>query len=127
MKLFLASANPHKAAEFRTLSGALPSGVAAVEVRSASEAGGMPSVAEDTGTFEGNALKKARALHARLPQGAWAIADDSGLCVEFLNGAPGVESAYYAGPQGDSAANLAKLVDAMSAVPDGRRSAAYTI
>jgi XTP/dITP diphosphohydrolase len=126
MKLHLASANPHKAAEFQALSGALPAAAAAaIEVRSASEVGGMPAVAEDTGTFEGNALKKARALRARLPPGAWVLADDSGLCVEFLNGAPGVESAYYAGPQGDSAANLARLVDAMRAVPPGGRSAAF--
>ena len=69
-------------------------------------------MAEDTGTFAGNARKKALALKARLPPEAWVLADDSGLCVDALGGAPGVESAYYAGPQGDSAANLRKLTEA---------------
>jgi XTP/dITP diphosphohydrolase len=124
MKLYLASANPHKAAELRELARAL-AGPDIAEVRSADEIGGMPPVVEDAGTFVGNAAKKARALGPRLPEGAWALADDSGLCVEALGGAPGVESAYFAGPAGDSAANLAKLVEAMRAVPDGRRGAEF--
>ena len=127
MRLFLASGNPHKAAEFQALSDAMarPGCGARVEVRGASEAGGMPPVVEDAGSFLGNALKKARALHARLLPDAWALADDSGICVEALGGEPGVESAYYAGPAGDSAANLAKLVESMRGVPEGRRSAEY--
>ena len=96
MKLYLASGNAHKAREFQALAdaGALP-----VEVISAVAIGGMPPVAEDTGAFAGNARKKARTLKERLPAGDWALADDSGLCVDALGGAPGVESAYYAGPQ----------------------------
>jgi XTP/dITP diphosphohydrolase len=127
MRLYLASANPHKAAEFHALSEAWgrPAGAQRVEVLGASEAGGMPSVVEDTGSFHGNALKKARALHACLPADAWALADDSGLCVDALGGGPGVESAYYAGPGGDAAANLAKLVEAMRGVPGDRRAAEY--
>ena len=64
MKLHLASGNGHKAAEFATLvsSAGLP-----VEIISARSVGGMPEVVEDTGTFSGNARKKARALRARLP------------------------------------------------------------
>lgn len=122
MKLYLASGNPHKAQELQALADAthLP-----VEILSARAAGGMPPVVEDTGTFAGNALKKARALHARLPADNWALADDSGLCVDALDGAPGVESAYYAGPEGDSAANLRKLIEVMRAVPDGRRGAHF--
>jgi XTP/dITP diphosphohydrolase len=85
----------------------------------------MPAVDEDTGTFLGNARKKAAALQARLPEDAWALADDSGLCVGALGGAPGVESAYYAGPQGDSTANLAKLVEAMRGVPPAKRGAEF--
>lgn len=85
----------------------------------------MPEVAEDTGTFIGNARKKARALRAKLPPGAWVLADDSGVCVDFLNGAPGVESAYFAGPQGDGAANLAKLVQVMREVPQAQRGAQF--
>lgn len=96
-----------------------------VEIVSARAVGGMPEVAEDTGTFVGNARKKALALRAKLPADAWALADDSGLCVDELGGGPGVESAYYAGPQGDSAANLAKLVATMRGVPDARRGAHF--
>jgi XTP/dITP diphosphohydrolase len=129
MRLYLASGNPHKAAEFQAMADALGAGGAPggfkMEVVSAAEVGGMPAVEEDTGTFLGNARKKAAALRGRLPADAWALADDSGLCVDALGGAPGVESAYYAGPQGDSAANLAKLVKAMRDVPEGRRGAEF--
>jgi XTP/dITP diphosphohydrolase len=131
MKLYLASANPHKASEFQALSeasrGDLPGNAraAVIEVRSAAELGGMPAVVEDTGTFEGNALKKARALKALLPSEGWALADDSGLCVEALGGAPGVESAYFAGPEGNAASNLAKLVSVMRGVPQPGRSAEF--
>ncbi|MFA5058815.1 MAG: non-canonical purine NTP pyrophosphatase, partial [Opitutaceae bacterium] len=122
MKLYLASGNAHKAREFQALAdaAALP-----VEIISAVAAGGMPPVAEDTGTFAGNARKKARALKERLPAGAWALADDSGLCVEALGGAPGVESAYYAGPRASGAENLAKLVAAMRELPEERRAAYF--
>jgi len=85
----------------------------------------MPAVVEDAGTFSGNARKKARAFRRRLPADSWVLADDSGLCVEALGGAPGVESAHFAGPQADPAANLARLVDAMRDVPEGRRSAEF--
>ena len=85
----------------------------------------MPPVVEDTGTFIGNARKKALALRPLLPAGAWALADDSGVCVDALDGAPGVESAYYAGPQADPAANLARLVAAMRAVPAPQRGAQF--
>ncbi len=122
MKLFLASGNAHKAAELQAL--ALAGGLD-VEIVSARAVGGMPEVVEDTGTFVGNARKKALALRTKLPVDAWALADDSGLCVDALGGAPGVESAYYSGPQGDGAANLQKLVTVMSDVPDARRGAYF--
>ena len=127
MRLFLASANPHKAAEFQAMADALGagSGAAGIEVAPAAQVGGMPHVAEDTGSFEGNARKKALALRERLPADGWSLADDSGLCVDALGGDPGVESAYYAGPEADSAANLAKLVGAMRGVPDGARGAEF--
>jgi XTP/dITP diphosphohydrolase len=126
MRLYLASGNAHKAAEFQALADGL-SGTAtlAIEVSSAAQVGGMPVVVEDAGTFVGNARKKALALKERLPEGGWALADDSGLCVAALHGAPGVESAYFAGPQSDPAANLAKLVEVMRAVPDGERGAEF--
>ena len=122
MKLFLASGNVHKAAELQGLADAAALGI---EIVSARAVGGMPAVAEDTGTFVGNARQKAQALRAKLPADAWVLADDSGLCVAELGGGPGVESAYYAGPQGDAAANLAKLVSRMGGVPAGRRGAHF--
>lgn len=119
---YLASGNAHKVAELQSLAdaSALP-----VTIRSARDVGGMPHVDEDTGTFAGNARKKALALRPRVPADAWALADDSGLCVDALDGAPGVDSAYYAGPQGDAAANLAKLIAVMHGVPDERRGAHF--
>ena len=85
----------------------------------------MPSVVEDSGTFIGNARKKVAALKAILPPEAWVLADDSGLCVDALGGDPGVESAYFAGPQGDAAANLSKLIRVMRDVPAGKRGAYF--
>ncbi len=117
--IHLASGNPHKVQELQAL--ADTSGLPVEIVRSAA----MPNVDEDTGTFVGNARKKAVALQAVLPAGVWVVADDSGVCVDALGGAPGVESAYYAGPQGDPAANLRKLTEVMSDVPDGHRIACF--
>ena len=122
MKLYLASGNAHKVSEMNALAGA---DALAVEIVSAKAVGGMPPVVEDAGTFVGNARKKALALKAVLPPDAWVLADDSGLCVDALGGGPGVESAYYAGPQGDGAANLKKLVDVMRGVPPEKRGAHF--
>lgn len=120
--IYLASGNAHKVKELQGLADAagLP-----VSIHSAREVGGMPEVVEDTGTFEGNAGKKADALLPLLPEGAWALADDSGICVDFLDGAPGVESAYFAGPDGDDGANLAKLVEVMRSATVDQRGAHY--
>ena len=122
MNLYLASGNAHKAAEMNAL--ALASGLP-VTIVSAKAVGGMPAVVEDAGTFEGNARKKALALQSCVPAGAWVLADDSGLCVDALGGAPGVESAYYAGPENDGAANLRKLVTVMATVPPAQRGAHF--
>ena len=122
LTFYLASGNAHKVAELQALANA--SGLR-VSIRSARDAGGMPAVQEDTGTFVGNARKKAAALRPRLPADAWALADDSGVCVDALGGAPGVESAYYAGPQADPVANLAKLIAVMTGVPDAQRAASF--
>ncbi|HTJ79100.1 MAG TPA: RdgB/HAM1 family non-canonical purine NTP pyrophosphatase [Rariglobus sp.] len=122
MKLYLASGNAHKAQEMNALA---EESRLALEIISAKAAGGMPPVDEDTGTFIGNARKKALALKARLPADAWVLADDSGVCVDALGGAPGVESAYFAGPQGDTAANLNKLVEVMRGVPEEKRGAHF--
>lgn len=121
-RLHLASGNTHKVAELAAF--AERDGLA-LEIVSAKALGGMPPVAEDTGTFLGNARKKARALHALAPAGGLVLADDSGVCVDHLGGGPGVESAYFAGPQGDSAANLRKLTEVMRGVPAERRGAKF--
>lgn len=127
MRLHLASGNLHKAAELAAFaqSTAAEWGGAAIEIVSARAVGGMPEVAEDTGTFVGNARKKALALRARLPAGSAVLADDSGVCVDALGGGPGVESAYYAGPKSDPAANLLKLAAVMRDVPEDRRGAHF--
>lgn len=117
--LHLATGNAHKVQEMQALADA--SGLPVRVVAAAK----MPAVDEDTGTFAGNARKKARTLQALLPPGSWVLADDSGVCVDALGGAPGVESAYFAGPGHDAAANLRKLTEVMREVPDGARAARF--
>ena len=78
---------------------------------------------EDRPTFVGNATKKAR--HFATLSGLLTLADDSGLCVDALSGAPGVLSARYAGEPCDNAANNAKLLEALKDVPDDRRGAKF--
>lgn len=80
--------------------------------------------AEDAETFEGNARIKARAAH-EASGGLAALADDSGLEVDALDGAPGVHSARYAGEPCDDAANNAKLLEALADVPDDARTARF--
>lgn len=84
---------------------------------------GIASVEETGGSFLDNALLKARhaARHAQLP----ALADDSGLEVDALGGAPGVWSARFAGAGASDAQNLERLLEQLRAVPDGRRTARY--
>lgn len=120
--LYLASGNSHKVRELQDL--ADHDGLS-LRIHSALDLGGMPEVVEDTGTFVGNARKKAHALHVAAPAGSWVMADDSGICVDALNGAPGVESAYFAGAEGDDDANLQKLVEVMHEVPADARGAHY--
>ena len=121
----IATGNAHKVEEFNRL--AARAGLRGVRFVSAKEAvpGGMPHVVEDSGTFVGNARLKAAALRALAPADAFVMADDSGLRVDFLDGAPGVETAYYAGPQADSAANRAKLLGALAGVPAAKRGANF--
>lgn len=111
MRIVLATRNPGKVAELRALLVDLP-----VELISAADVAGAPEVEEDAPTLEGNARKKALALHRHT--GLPALADDTGLEVAALGGAPGVHSARYAGPAADDAANRAKLLDALGSRPD---------
>jgi XTP/dITP diphosphohydrolase len=81
-------------------------------------------VEETGGTFVENAILKAR--HAARMSGLPALADDSGLCVDVLDGAPGLFSARYAGVHGDNAGNNAKLLRELEGLPDERRGAHFT-
>lgn len=123
LRLLLATGNAHKAEEFARLFA--EAGVAA-EVLSARAVGGMPRVDETAGTFAGNARLKAEALRRLAPAGSWVLADDSGLSVDALGGAPGVDSAVYAGPRATDAENRAKLLAALAGVPPARRGARFT-
>lgn len=83
----------------------------------------VPEVVEDADTFAGNARKKAS--ESALALGVWVLADDSGLSVDALKGAPGVYSARYAGEPCDDDANCRKLLEALADVPEDRRGAAF--
>ncbi len=110
MRIILASHNPGKLAELQSLLADLP-------VRLESQADHqIPAAAETGSTFIENALLKARAVASAT--GSAALADDSGLVVPALNGAPGIHSARYAGTHGDDAANNQKLIKALQAQSD---------
>ncbi len=116
-RIVLASGNAGKLAELRELFAG--SGIELV----AQSALGV-SEAEETGlSFVENAILKAR--HAARATGLPALADDSGLCVDALDGAPGLTSARYAGRHGDSAANIARLLAALRDIADGHRGAHF--
>lgn len=83
----------------------------------------LPDAVEDADTFEGNAERKA--IHYARLTGLWTLADDSGLEVDALGGAPGVFSARFAGRQGDDAANNAKLIAQLAGVPAEKRTARF--
>jgi XTP/dITP diphosphohydrolase len=118
VKLFLASSNPGKLAEFRALSGGVANS-AAVELELVPEFNSLPEFAEDAPTFAENAAGKA--LHySRFCEGQ-VFADDSGLVVAALGGAPGVHSARYAGPGATSAQRNEKLLEALRGETGGER------
>ena len=117
-KLVAATGNRGKLREIRDLLSPL-----GVEVLSQGEAGFAGEIVEDGATFEENALIKARAV-ARAT-GLPAIADDSGLCVDALHGAPGIYSARYAGEDATDADRIALLRRNMAEVPDGKRGAHF--
>ncbi|MBE6579362.1 MAG: XTP/dITP diphosphatase [Ruminococcaceae bacterium] len=119
-KVILASDNAHKLEEFRRYfrEAEIP-----LEIIPLRESGFSGDIVEDGATFEENALIKARTVS--LATGCMAIADDSGLEVDALNGAPGVHSARYAGIHGDDAANNAKLLAELEGVPEEGRTARF--
>jgi XTP/dITP diphosphohydrolase len=97
--------------------------LARLALRTLDEFPRMPDLVEDAPTFAGNARKKASETARAL--GQWVLADDSGLAVDALGGAPGVLSARYVGEHGDDEANNRKLLEALKDVPDDRRGAAF--
>jgi len=119
--LVFATRNKGKLVELRDL---LP-GIDVLSVDEAAQRLGrdIPDVVEDADTFAGNASKKAREVSAIT--GLPALADDSGLEVDALDGAPGVFSARYAGDQHDDAANNTKLLAALASVPAAKRTARF--
>ncbi|HCU97473.1 MAG TPA: non-canonical purine NTP pyrophosphatase, RdgB/HAM1 family [Actinobacteria bacterium] len=119
-RIIFATRNPAKLAELRRILAAARVGV---EVGDLEEFPEMPEVAETGRTFAENALLKARAVAAFT--GLPAIADDSGLCVDALNGMPGVLSARWSGPHGDDVANLRLVLGQIGDVPAGQRGAHF--
>jgi XTP/dITP diphosphohydrolase len=119
-RLVLATRNEAKLAELRRIVAATSD---SVELVGLADVPAYDEVPETGATFADNALLKAReaALHTGLP----AVADDSGLTVEALNGMPGVLSARWAGGHGDDTANLQLVLDQIRDVPDERRAAAF--
>ncbi len=119
MKLVLATRNPHKVAELRAILLPLLPGAQIL----GAEAFDVPEPVEDEVTFAGNALIKARQLAEAT--GLLALADDSGICVDAMGGAPGVFSARWCGRHGDDAANLELLLAQMADVPERHRGASF--
>jgi len=114
--LVLATTNKNKVKEFQEMVGDFP-----VEIKSVADFGPIPECIEDGDTFDDNAYKKA--LHTAKILGLPAIADDSGLVVEALDGAPGVYSARYAGENATDEENCQKLLKEMKGVRN--RKAAF--
>ena len=116
-EVVLATRNAHKIMEVQRIIGSLCDDIRVIDLSRWPDA---PEVVEDGATFAANALLKARAIamHTGMP----TIADDSGICVDALNGMPGIFSARWAGSHGKDSANLELLLDQMHDVPDSRRS-----
>lgn len=119
-RVVLATRNKHKVAELRRI---LDGSGMDIELVGTEEFADLPDVAETGATFAANALLKAKDVAQRT--GLVAIADDSGLCVDALNGMPGILSARWAGKHGDDLANLELVLAQLADVPQSRRGAAF--
>ena len=117
-KIVLATGNLGKVRELKKLLENMP-----VEVLSLADFPELPEVVEDGSTFAENALKKARQISRAT--GLLTLADDSGLEVDFLGGAPGVHSARFAGPRKSDADNNQKLLELLKDVPEEKRTARF--
>jgi XTP/dITP diphosphohydrolase len=118
MKLVLATGNKGKLAEFKMM--------CQEEIIPFSDLLGELDIVEDGDTFAANALIKARTIYEKLGEGYLVIADDSGISLPLLGGAPGIYSARYAGKGASDKENLTKLMDAINAKGVMRTSAYYT-
>lgn len=117
-QIVLSSRNKKKIAEIAEL--CEPYGIPLIGVE---EFPNVAEVEEDGDSFAANAAKKATEVAKAISQ--WVIAEDSGLCVDALHGAPGIFSARFAGEQGDDAANNEKLLRELAAEPTEKRTAHY--
>ena len=122
MELILASRNKKKIREMEEI---LSRHIPAIRILSLDDIGFEGDIEEDGSTFEKNALIKARTAMEASGNRIGAIADDSGLAVDALNGAPGIYSARYAGDHGDDAANNALLIRNLADVPVAERTARF--
>lgn len=120
-RVLLATRNASKLDELRRILRA--EGVTGLEVIGLSDVASFPEAPETGATFEDNAT--AKAVDAVTATGVPAVADDSGLAVDALNGMPGVLSARWSGRHGDDRANLELLLGQLADVPDERRGAAF--
>ena len=118
IKLLVATTNPGKFAEVKDFLRQLP-----LEVLSLSDLATSPKIIEDGATFEENALKKARSLAEY--SGYLTLADDSGLEVDALNGAPGIYSARYCGEEGNDKKNNEKLMHELREIPEEKRTGRF--
>jgi XTP/dITP diphosphohydrolase len=119
-KVVIASRNDHKIEEMRRI---LEQGGLDIELVGTGEFPDLPDVEETRATFAANALLKARAVSEFT--GLPAVGDDSGLCVDALNGMPGILSARWSGTHGNDQANLELLLAQISQVPIDRRGASF--
>jgi len=117
-KLIFATHNPGKLREIAEMLSSL-----GIEVMSAKEAGVYEDVEEDQDTFEGNAIKKAAFVAQRT--GEWAVADDSGVCINALGGRPGVQTARWAGPETLDEDLIEYTLKQLHAVREGERQASF--
>ena len=118
MKLIFATHNSGKIKEMCSLFADLK-----IDVCSADEAGVTEGVVEDGKPFEKNALKKARFVASS--SGEWAVADDSGICIDALDGAPGVNTARWAGPDAGDEGLVRHTLEVLKDVPEGQRDATF--
>lgn len=118
-RLILASSNKDKAREIAEILSDTPFVVTTMK-----EEGYDPDIVEDGNTFEENALIKARTVHA-LAKGAYVMADDSGLCIDALDGAPGIYSARFCGEDSTYPEKFAKIFEMLKDVPEEKRTAKF--